>query len=42
VLVIGGAVTSIGVKQMQSTDMAPKQTAETVRENVEFVREQMK
>jgi VIT1/CCC1 family predicted Fe2+/Mn2+ transporter len=42
VLVIGGVVASIGVKQMQSTDMAPKQTVETVRENVEFVKEQMK
>ena len=41
-LVIGAIVTSIGVKQIQSTEMAPKQTAETVRENVEFVREQMK
>ena len=35
-------VTSIGVKQIQSTNMAPTQTAETVRENVEFVKEQMK
>lgn len=42
VLVLGGVVTSIGVKQVQSTDMAPKQTAETVRENVEFVKEQIK
>ena len=41
-LVVGGVVTSIGVKQIQTTDVAPKQTAETVRENVEFVREQMK
>src|SRR5687768_4528357 len=41
-LAIGGIVTSMGVKQIQSTEMAPKQTAETVRENVEFVREQIK
>ena len=41
-MVVGGVLTSIGVKQIQTTDMAPKQTAETVRENVEFVREQMK
>jgi membrane protein len=41
-LVIGAIVTSMGVKQIQSTEMAPKQTAETVRENVEFVREQIK
>jgi xanthine/uracil permease len=42
VIVIGGVITSMGVKQMQSTELAPKQTAETVRENVEFVKEQMK
>jgi len=42
VLVIGGIVTSIGVRQIQTTDMAPAQTAETVRDNVEFVKEQMK
>lgn len=42
VMVIGGVITSVGVKQMQSTELAPKQTAETVRENVEFVKEQMK
>lgn len=41
-LVIGGFVASMGAKRMQSTDLAPKQTAETVRENVEFVKEQMK
>ena len=42
VMVIGGVVTSMGVKQMQATELAPKQTAETVRENVEFVKEQIK
>ena len=42
VMAIGGVVTSMGVKQMQRTELAPKQTAETVRENVEFVKEQMK
>jgi len=42
VIAIGAVLTSIGVKQMQATDLAPKQTAETVRENVEFVKEQMK
>jgi hypothetical protein len=41
-LVIGAIVTSMGVKQIQQTDMAPTQTAETVRENVEFVKEQIK
>ena len=42
VMVIGGVVTSMGVKQMQATEIAPNQTAETVRENVEFVKEQIK
>jgi membrane protein len=42
VLAIGAVVTSIGVKQVQSTNVAPTQTAETVRENVEFVKETMK
>ena len=42
VLAIGAVITSMGVKQVQSTDLAPKQTAETVKENVEFVRESMK
>ena len=42
VLAIGAVVTSMGVKQVQSTDMAPKQTAEMVKENVEFVKESLK
>ncbi len=41
-LAIGGVLLWMGVKQIQNTEMAPKQTAETVRENVEFVKEQMK
>ena len=41
-LAIGGIVASIGVKQVQETDLAPNRTAETVRENVEFVKEQIK
>ena len=41
-LIIGAVVTSTGVKQVQATNMAPTQTAETVRENVEFVKETMK
>jgi len=40
--VVGGALTSVGVKQVQTTNMAPTQTAESVRENVEFVKETMK
>ena len=41
-LALGALVAMSGVNRMKSTDMAPKQTAETVRENVEFVKEQMK
>ena len=41
-LIVGAVLTSMGVKQIQSTDLAPSQTAETVRENVEFVKEQIK
>jgi hypothetical protein len=41
-LVVGGLITGTGVKQLQHSDIAPEQTAETVRENVEFVKEQMK
>lgn len=42
VLAIGAFLTSAGVKEIQNTDMAPTQTADSVRENVEFVKEQMK
>ena len=42
VLVIGAIVTSTGVSQIQNTNVAPTQTAESVREDVEFVKEQMK
>lgn len=41
-LAIGGAITAMGVSRIRETDLAPKETAETVRENVEFVKEQMK
>jgi xanthine/uracil permease len=41
-LIIGAVITSIGVKQVQATNIAPTQTAETVRENVEFVKETMR
>ena len=40
-LIVGTIVTSMGVKQIQTTDVAPTQTVETVRENVDFVKEQM-
>jgi hypothetical protein len=42
VLVIGGVVSATGVKQVQATNLAPTQTAETIQENVEFVKETMK
>jgi hypothetical protein len=42
VLVVGGVVTTIGAKQVQTTDLAPRQTADTVRDNIEFVKESMK
>ncbi|MBW3612583.1 MAG: phage holin family protein [Chloroflexi bacterium] len=42
VLAIGGVVTAMGVKRIQETELAPKETAETVRENVEYVKEQIK
>jgi hypothetical protein len=32
----------MGARQIQTTDMAPKQTAETIRENVQYVKEQIK
>ena len=41
-LVIGGAVLMSGIKQVQATSLAPTQTAETIQENVEFVKETMK
>ena len=41
VLLIGVGLTSSGVARIRAVELAPKQTAETVRENVEFVKEQM-
>ena len=32
----------MGVQQIRSTELAPQQTAETVLDNVEFVKEQVK
>jgi hypothetical protein len=31
-----------GIKQVQATSLAPTQTAETIQENIEFVKETMK
>lgn len=42
VLAIGGAVTAMGVNRIRETELAPKETVETVKENVEYVKEQVK
>jgi xanthine/uracil permease len=42
VLVIGGIVTSMGVNQIREANPAPTQTAETVKENVDYLKEQVK
>jgi hypothetical protein len=42
VIGVGAALVVIGLKGMKETDLAPKQTVETVRDNVEFVKEQLK
>ena len=41
-LLVGAGILAAGVQQIRETELAPKQTAETVRENVEFVKEQVK
>jgi xanthine/uracil permease len=42
VLTIGGAITAMGVKRIQETELAPKETVDTVRENIDYVKEQVK
>jgi membrane protein len=42
VLAIGGALTAMGLGQIREANLAPTETAETVKENVEYVKEQMK
>ena len=42
VMVLGAIVTTLGARQVQTTDLAPRHTADTVRENVEFVKESIK
>ena len=41
-LAIGAFVAMSGVNSIKNTELAPKQTAETIQENVEFVKEQIK
>jgi predicted phage tail protein len=36
---VGAVIASTGVRQIHASDLAPKQTAETIRENVDFVKE---
>jgi hypothetical protein len=42
VLAIGALLVSMGVSRMKPIDLAPRHTVETIRENVVFVKEQMK
>ncbi len=39
VLIIGAVVVSIGLKAIRESNVAPTQTAETVRENVAYIKE---
>jgi drug/metabolite transporter (DMT)-like permease len=41
-IAIGAVVASMGVRQVQTTNVAPTQTAESVRDTVEFVKETIK
>ncbi len=41
VLVVGTLITWSGAGQIRTARLAPTQTAETVRENVDFVNEQL-
>jgi hypothetical protein len=41
VIGIGFVVGSIGVKEVQTTDMAPRQTVASIRRDVEYVKEQI-
>jgi len=39
VLIIGAGVVSIGLTAIRESNLAPTQTAETVKENVEYIKE---
>ena len=41
VIGVGIVITSIGLKQVQTTDMAPRQTVASIRRDVEYVKEQI-
>ena len=42
VVAVGGVAAYLGIEQIKTTQMAPRQTTETVKENVEFIKETMK
>ena len=42
VALVGGLLVSSGVSRIRETNLAPTETVETVRENVEYVKEQIK
>ena len=41
VIGVGIVITSIGLKQVQTTDMAPRRTVASIRRDVEYVKEQI-
>ena len=41
VLAIGASVASAGVHEIQTTDLAPRQAAASIREDVEYLKEQV-
>ena len=41
-LLIGGVLTAMGVGQVREARLAPTETAETMKENVEYVKEQLR
>jgi Putative Actinobacterial Holin-X, holin superfamily III len=42
VIGVGIVMTSIGLKEVQTTDVAPRQTVASLRRDVEYVREQLR
>lgn len=41
VLAIGGFATSAGITAIQATDLAPKQAAASIREDIDYLKEQI-
>ena len=42
VLAVGGAVAYMGVNRIRETNLAPTETVESVKENIEYAKEQVK